>query len=168
MASMMSSHLTSKASNNPLSISDYSHEFAAENRPADAFHEASHSASDDDFPLEPTGARLDGFRDGRLIFASDASLPIPSTVDAAVDAFMDLMRDASDRGFIESNTVKIADLSRIYSELASAVVWPPVAANRLSKLVEAKGFRRSPIRERRSGKDKKTVAFVITPKRSGS
>lgn len=159
--------MTSKASNARPSICDYSHEFAAENRPEDDFQEASHPASDDDFPLEPTGARLDGFREGNLIFASDASLPIPSTVDAAVDAFMDLMRDASERGFIESNTVKIADLSRIYSELASAVVWPAIAANRLSTLLEAKGFRRFPIRERKAGKDKKTVAFVITPKRSG-
>lgn len=157
--------MTSKASKARHSICDYSHEFAAENRHAEAIHEASHSASDDDFPLEPTGARLDGFREGNLIFASDASLPIPSTVDAAVDAFMDLMRDASARGFIEDNTMKLADLCRFYDELATAFVWPAVAANRLSPLIEAKGFRRSPIRERKGGKDKKTVAFVITPRR---
>lgn len=166
IASGMPSHMTSKASKSRPPICDYTHEFAAENRPVEAFHEASHSTSDDDLPLEPTGARLDGFREGKLIFASDASLPIPYTLDAAVDAFMDLMRDASERGFIDGRTMTISDLSRFYCDLAAKFVWPPVAANRLSTLLETKGFRKSLIRERKAGKDKKTVAFVITPKRS--
>jgi hypothetical protein len=168
MASGMPSHMTSKAPHARSSICDYSHEFAAENRPADDFPVASHPsqvASDDDLPLEPTGVRLDDLREGILVFERDPSLPVPSTVEASVEAFMDLLREASERGYIEGNKITIANLSRMHSELAAEAGWPAATTNRLSSLMEKNGFKRDAIRERKSGKDKKTVAFVITPRR---
>lgn len=150
------------------SIGDYSSEFTADighrmhshtlPRPTPGIEDA------EDFPLGPSGARLEGMNGDRLWFTFDPSRPAPSTVEDAVHHFMDLMRDALRRGFLSDPRLSVATFCRVYDGLASKFIWPSISVKRLSMLLDEKGFRKTEIRERKGGKDKRAAAFIITLK----
>jgi len=101
------------------------------------------------------------FGDGkRLRFTADVSRVPPRDFEGAGQHFVALMRDALSCGYLHA-VVPFSELRRIYDAIASEFEWPSLSDVRLSKLMEQNGCTKIINRDRRGGKDKRTVTYRL-------
>lgn len=120
--------------------------------PVDAQHHPTESQS--------VAARLAPTDGRRLRFVVDVSRSAPHNPEEAAEQFVELMREAVARGYLPA-TVPFADLRRFYDAIASEFDWPKIFYVHLSKLFERNGCTKTVKRDRRDGKDKRTVGYLL-------
>ena len=96
----------------------------------------------------------------RLRIIADVSRSAPRNFEDAGEQFVELMRDAVSRGYMPAS-VPFAGLRRFYNAIASEFEWPAISDVRLSKVLERNGCTKTVKRDRRDGKDKRTVAYLL-------
>jgi hypothetical protein len=150
------------------SITDYSGDFVDNNALATAAKTASQPlpnpcpVASHRLPTQTdtVAVRLASCDGGRLRIIADVSRAAPRDFEGAGDQFVELMRDAVDRGFLPAS-VPFSALRRFYDGIAVEFVWPSISDVRLSKLLEFHGCVKRVNRDRKNGRDKRTVLYRL-------
>jgi hypothetical protein len=96
----------------------------------------------------------------RLRIIADVSRSAPRNFEDAGEQFVELMREAVGRGYLPAS-IPFALVRRVYDCIASEFGWPATSNVRLSKLLERNGCTKTVERDRKNGRDKRTVAYLL-------